>query len=182
MDPNPCSPYALQKLVGERYCRLYHDLFGLETVALRYFNVFGPEQDPDSEYSAVIPKFIVRLLQDKTVIVYGDGEQSRDFTYIDNVVHANLLALEAKEAPGKVFNVGYGERISLNQLIRFLEAIVEKKAKIEYAEPRQGDVRHSLAAIALAGQVLGYKPQVTTEEGLRRTVEAFSAARPAACA
>ncbi|MGH7835155.1 MAG: SDR family oxidoreductase [Candidatus Binatia bacterium] len=177
MEPNPCSPYALQKLVGERYCRLYHDLFGLETVSLRYFNVFGPDQDPDSEYSAVIPKFIMRLLWGKTLVVYGDGEQSRDFTYIDNVVHANLLALAAKEAPGKVFNVGCGERISLNQLIGFIEAIVGKKAEVEHADPRQGDVRHSLAAIVLAEQILGYKPQVTTEEGLRRTVEAFSVAR-----
>jgi UDP-glucose 4-epimerase len=116
-------------------------------------------------------------LEDKTLRVFGDGEQSRDFTYIDNVVHANLLALEAKEAPGKVFNVGCGERISLNQLIRFLEAITGKKAKVEYTQPRRGDVRHSLAAIALAEQVLAYKPQVTTEEGLRRTVETFSVAR-----
>jgi len=173
MTPEPMSPYGLQKYVGERYCALYRDLYGLETVSLRYFNVFGPRQDPSSEYSAVIPKFVTRLLAGESLTVYGDGEQSRDFTYIDNVVEANLLALVAANAPGKVFNIGCGERISLNRLIQLLENILGVKAKVEYVPPRPGDVRDSLAAIDLARQVLGYTPAVSVDEGLRRTVEAF---------
>src|SRR5262250_310016 len=121
MPPNPLSPYALQKFVGERYCKLYYDLYGLETVSLRYFNVFGPVQDPHSEYSAVIPKFITALLTKNPITVYGDGEQSRDFTYVENVVQANLLAAEASSVSGNICNIGCGERVSLNTLIRLLE-------------------------------------------------------------
>ncbi|HEU4344382.1 MAG TPA: SDR family oxidoreductase [Candidatus Binatia bacterium] len=173
MPPNPLSPYALQKLVGERYCKLYHDIYGLQTVSLRYFNVFGPGQDPHSEYAAVIPKFISKLLANEPITVYGDGEQSRDFTYIENVVESNLLAFQANQASGKVFNIGYGQRTSLNTLIRMLERIIGVEAQVRYEPPKTGDVRHSLADIKRAQDVLGYWPTVDIEEGLRRTVEAM---------
>jgi len=173
MPPNPLSPYALQKLAGEHYCKLYYSLYGLETVCLRYFNVFGPGQDPHSEYSAVIPKFISKLLINELITVYGDGEQSRDFTYVENVVDANLLALQATKACGKVLNVGCGERITLNALIQLLEEIVGVKAKVSYSASKPGDVRHSLADINLARRLLEYEPKVMAKEGLRRTVEAF---------
>ena len=173
MSPNPLSPYALQKLVGERYCKLYYDLYGLETVSLRYFNVFGPNQDPHSEYSAVIPKFITKLLAKEPLTVYGDGEQSRDFTYVENVVEANMLALQAIEAPGNVCNIGCGERISLNQLIRLLEEIINVKANVNYTDSRAGDVRDSLADVTLARRILGYEQKIMVKEGLSRTVEAF---------
>jgi nucleoside-diphosphate-sugar epimerase len=173
MAPNPLSPYALQKFVGERYCKLYDDLYGLETVSLRYFNVFGPSQDPWSEYSAVIPKFATRLQSGQSLVVYGDGEQSRDFTYIDNVVEANLLAIKARRTDGAVINIGCGESLTLNRLIRFLEEILRVQAVVDYEPPRRGDVRHSLADISLARDVLGYQPKVTVLEGLRQTVEFF---------
>jgi UDP-N-acetylglucosamine/UDP-N-acetyl-alpha-D-glucosaminouronate 4-epimerase len=174
MSPNPLSPYALQKLVGESYCKLYYDLYGLETVSLRYFNVFGPAQDPYSEYSAVIPKFITKLLAKESLTVYGDGEQSRDFTYVDNVVEANMLALRASEAPGNVCNIGCGERITLNKLIGLLQEIIGVKANVNYMPSKTGDVRHSLADIALARRVLGYEPKVMVKEGLKQTVQAFA--------
>jgi UDP-glucose 4-epimerase len=173
MTPNPLSPYALQKLVGERYCKLYYDLYGLETVSLRYFNVFGPDQDPHSEYSAVIPKFITKILAKEPITVYGDGEQSRDFTYVENVVEANLLALQAIEVSGNVCNIGCGEHITLNKLIRLLEEILGVKANVNYAATKAGDVRHSLADITRARHLLGYEPKVMVKEGLRRTVQAF---------
>mgnify|MGYP003580655228 FL=1 len=173
MSPNPLSPYALQKLVGERYCKLYYDLYGLETVSLRYFNVFGADQDPHSEYSAVIPKFITKLLAKEPLTIYGDGEQSRDFTYVDNVVEANLLALRAIDAVGHVCNIGCGARITLNELTMLLEEILGTKANVNYTDPRAGDVRHSLADITKARHLLGYEPKVMVQEGLRRTVQAF---------
>jgi UDP-glucose 4-epimerase len=173
MPVNPLSPYALQKWVGEHYCKLYHTLYGLETISLRYFNVFGPVQDPHSEYSAVIPKFITALLAKKPITVYGDGEQSRDFTYVENVVEANLLAAEAGSAAGNMCNIGCGERVSLNTLIRLLELSIGVKAEVTYAEPKPGDVRHSLADIAEARRVIGYEPKVMLNEGIKRTVEAF---------
>jgi len=176
MPPNPMSPYALQKLVGEHYCKLYYQLYGFETVCLRYFNVFGPGQDPHSEYSAVIPRFISAMLADKPVTIYGDGEQSRDFTYVENVVEANLMALRANQAPGNVCNIGCGERITLNALARLLEEIIGTKANVQYAAAKTGYVRHSLADITLARTFLGYEPRVFVKEGLARTVEAF--ARP----
>jgi nucleoside-diphosphate-sugar epimerase len=168
MPANPLSPYALQKFIGEGYCRLYHDLFGLETVSLRYFNVFGPHQDPHSEYSAVIPKFITRLLANQPIMIHGDGEQSRDFTFIDNVVEANLLALKAPDAAGKMCNIGCGERITLNRLVMLLEQHLG--AKVIHAPPKPGDVRHSLADIERAKAILHYRPKITVEEGLRRTI------------
>jgi nucleoside-diphosphate-sugar epimerase len=173
MVANPMSPYALQKFVGERYGRMYHDLFGLETVSLRYFNVFGPSQDPHSEYSAVIPKFINKLLHGEKLTVFGDGEQSRDFTYVDNVIAANILALTAADAAGKVFNIGCGSRISLNALINHLEKILGVKAQVEYLPPRAGDVRDSLADISRARSILGFLPHVSLEDGLRHTVAWF---------
>jgi UDP-N-acetylglucosamine/UDP-N-acetyl-alpha-D-glucosaminouronate 4-epimerase len=173
MPSNPLSPYALQKFVGERYCRLYHELFGVETVSLRYFNVFGPGQDPHSEYSAVIPKFIKGLLAKQPITIYGDGEQSRDFTYIDNVVEANLLALEAPDAAGKMCNIGCGERITLNRLVTLLEQQLGTKAQVSYTPPNAGDVRNSLADIERAKVLLRYRPEIMIEEGLRRTIEAM---------
>jgi nucleoside-diphosphate-sugar epimerase len=173
MSPNPLSPYALQKLVGERYCKLYYDLYGLETVSLRYFNVFGSNQDPHSEYSAVIPKFINALLATEPITVYGDGEQSRDFTYVDNVVEANLLAMRVGDASGRVFNIGCGERISLNTLIQLLKRILGTEATVNYTDPKRGDVRHSLADITLASCILGYSPRIMVEEGLTRTAESM---------
>lgn len=174
MPVNPLSPYALQKWVGEYYCKLYYKLYRLETISLRYFNVFGPAQDPHSEYSAVIPKFITAVLAKKPITVYGDGEQSRDFTYVENIVEANLLAAEASSAAaGNVYNVGCGARVSLNTLISLLEEIIGVKAEVAYAKPKAGDVRHSLADIAQARHVLGYEPKVMLNEGLRLTIEAF---------
>jgi nucleoside-diphosphate-sugar epimerase len=173
MPANPLSPYALQKWVGERYCKLYHELYGLETVSLRYFNVFGPGQDPYSEYSAVVPKFTTKLLAKEPITVYGDGEQSRDFTYIDNVIQANLLALRAPNAPGEVCNIGCGQSVTVNQLIQILEELLEVRAQVTYAPAKPGDVRHSLADITKATRVLGYVPETEVEEGLRKTVEAL---------
>jgi nucleoside-diphosphate-sugar epimerase len=173
MSSNPLSPYALQKLIGERYCKLYHDLYGLQTVCLRYFNVFGPGQDPQSEYSAVIPKFASNLLAGQSLVVFGDGQQSRDFTFIDNVVEANLAALTSLTAPGKIINVGYGKQTTLNQIIDVLKEIVGKQVSVEYRPSRIGDVRHSLADITFARNVLGYQPKVGVEEGLRKTVESI---------
>jgi nucleoside-diphosphate-sugar epimerase len=173
MPAKPLSPYALQKWVGERYCKLYYELYGLETVCLRYFNVFGPGQDPYSEYSAVIPRFITKLLAKEPITVYGDGEQSRDFTYIDNVIEANLLALRAPNAAGEVYNIGCGQRVSLNELIRILEGLLEVRPQVTYAAAKPGDVRHSLADISKATRVLGYVPKAEIKEGLRRTVEGY---------
>ncbi len=170
MPPNPMSPYALQKFVGERYCKLYYDLYGLETVGQRYFNVFGPGQDPHSEYSAVIPRFINYLLTDRPITIFGDGEQSRDFTFIENVVEANLLALGALNAAGKMCNIGCGERITLNQLVANLEEELGVKAHVSHLPPKLGDVRHSLADIERARAILNYQPRVMVKEGLRRTV------------
>ena len=174
MPVNPLSPYALQKWVGEYYCKLYYRLARLETISLRYFNVFGPAQDPHSEYSAVIPKFITAVLAKKPITVYGDGEQSRDFTYVENIVEANLLAAEASSgAAGNVYNIGCGARVSLNTLIGLLEENIGVKAEVAYANPKAGDVRHSLADIAQARHVLGYEPKIMLNEGLRLTIEAF---------
>ena len=173
MPPSPLSPYALQKFVGERYCKMYYDLFGLHTVCLRYFNVFGPGQDPNSEYSAVIPRFVTRMLAGETLTIFGDGEQSRDFTYVDNVVEANMLAVRAAAGAGEVFNIGCGARFSLNQLIRELEAILGVTARLQYLPERTGDVRDSLAAIDKARSQLGYQPKISFETGLHLTVKSF---------
>jgi len=173
MAPNPMSPYALQKYVGERYCKLYFELYGLETMSLRYFNVFGPGQDPHSEYSAVIPKFINCLLNHQPIRIYGDGEQSRDFTFIENVVEANLLALNAAGVGGQMCNVGCGERISLNRLVVLLEREIGRSAQVIRVEPKLGDVRHSLADVGRARALLTYQPKIGVEEGLRRTIASY---------
>lgn len=170
MLPNPLSPYAVSKLVGEYYCQVFTQVYGLETVSLRYFNVFGPRQNPDSQYAAVIPKFITAALKGEPLTVFGDGEQSRDFTYIENVVQANLLAMESSRAVGKVYNVACGGRYTLNELIRQLEAIIGRKLEVQHLPPRAGDVKHSMASIDAALLDLSYSVRVSFEEGLRTTL------------
>ena len=174
MQPVPRSPYALQKLVGEEYSRLFTQLYGLETVSIRYFNVFGPRQDPNSQYSGVIARFITALLHGNSPVVYGDGEQTRDFTYIDNVVMAVLAACTAPRASGEVINVATGDRVSLNQLFQKLCAIINVEIEPIYESSRPGDVRDSLADCTKAKELLGYQPSVNFEDGLRLTVEWYS--------
>jgi UDP-glucose 4-epimerase len=175
MPPNPRSPYALQKYAGEVYCRLYHEIYGLETVALRYFNVFGPRQDPKSEYAAVVPRFATACLRREAATINGDGEQSRDFTFVADTVRANLLAADAPGAVGYVINVAGGRRISLNELLAELQRITGSKVPAIHGPNRVGDVRHSLADLGRARTLLGFEPQVTLADGLRRTVESLSA-------
>jgi len=178
MLPDPLSPYAVAKLVGEYYCQVFTRVYGLETVSLRYFNVFGPRQDPGSQYSGVVSRFISSLLSNQRPMIYGDGEQSRDFTYIDNVVFANLRAAEAKDAAGKVINIANGERITLNQLLAELKELTNKQdVTAEYLEPRVGDVRHSLADISMARKFLGYESKVGLNEGLKRTIDWWKSSR-----
>ncbi len=169
--PHPLSPYALGKLTGEYYCRLFTDLYGLECVALRYFNIFGPRQNPDSPYSGVLSLFIAAYIRGQTPTIFGDGEQSRDFTYVPNCVQATLLASQAAGAAGKVMNVGVGRSHTLNQTVEMLNDIFGRKVVPSYGPPREGDVRESLADISLARQTLGYEPKVHYAEGLRKTVE-----------
>jgi nucleoside-diphosphate-sugar epimerase len=178
MLPDPLSPYAVAKLVGEYYCQVFTRVYGLETVSLRYFNVFGPRQDPGSQYSGVVSRFISALLSDDRPVIYGDGEQSRDFTYIDNVVAANLNAATAKDASGKIINVANGERITLNQLLAELKDLTGKQnITAEYLEPRIGDVRHSLADNSMARELLGYESRVDLREGLQRTIDWWKSSR-----
>lgn len=173
MLPKPLSPYAVAKLAGEKYCQVFTRIFGLETVALRYFNVFGPNQDPNSQYSAVIPKFINTIKKGKQPVIYGDGEQSRDFTYVENVVQANVLACESgmEELSGEVFNIACGKRITVNYLIESINNILNKNIKAENAEPRIGDVRHSLANIGKAQQFLGYEVKHDFKKGLSALIK-----------
>jgi nucleoside-diphosphate-sugar epimerase len=172
MLPDPLSPYAVAKLVGEYYCQVFTRVYGLETVSLRYFNVFGPRQDPGSQYSGVVSRFISVLLSGERPVIYGDGEQSRDFTYIDNVVAANLSAASSEKASGKVINVANGERITLNELLAEVKDLTGRRdVTAEYMEPRVGDVRHSLADITLAREFLGYESKVGLREGLQRTID-----------
>lgn len=175
MPTNPLSPYAVAKLAAEGYCRAFYNVYGFETVALRYFNVFGPRQDPNSEYAAVIPRFITALLEDREITIHGDGEQSRDFTYIENTLDGNLRAMTAPGAVGEVCNIACGDRFTLNFLVQTLAEIIGAEPRVRYIESRQGDVKHSLAAIEKARQLLGYEPLVTFREGLERTVEYFKA-------
>ena len=173
MVPDPISPYAVSKLTGEMYMRSFWRVYGLETVSLRYFNIFGPRQDAHSQYSAVLAKFITLMLDGKKPTIFGDGAQSRDFTYIDNCVEANLLACTApaRQAAGEVFNVAAGKRFTLNQTVEILRKLTGYKGGVEYTEERKGDIKHSLADISKARQRLGYEPRIGFEEGLRRTVE-----------
>ena len=173
MVPNPISPYAVAKLTGEYYMTSFYRCYGLETVSLRYFNIFGPRQDPTSPYSGVLAKFITQMLNGEQPTILGDGTQSRDFTYIDNAVHANLLAMKAaaSQVAGQVFNVATGERADLKQAFQLLKKIIGYPGEVKYGPTRSGDVKHSLADLSRAAQHLGYQPKVDFEEGLRRTVE-----------
>jgi nucleoside-diphosphate-sugar epimerase len=176
MPAHPLSPYALQKVVGEQYLKMFTSLYGLETVSIRYFNVFGPRQDPSSPYSGVISVFATALLESRSPTIYGDGEQTRDFTYVANVVDGVLRACEAPEANGEIINVATGGRISLNTLFETMRRLIGADVKPVYAEPRQGDVRDSQADITKAQRLLGYSPTVSFEEGLRLTVEWYKVA------
>lgn len=178
MAPDPLSPYAVAKLVGEYYCRVFTRVYGLETVSLRYFNVFGPRQDPGSQYSGVVSRFISALLSDERPVIFGDGEQSRDFTYIENVVAANLSAASAPKAAGNVINVANGERITLNELLNELKQLTGRTdVTAEYRDSRVGDVRHSLADITMARELLGYESKVDLREGLKRTLDWWKTSR-----
>jgi nucleoside-diphosphate-sugar epimerase len=178
MPTNPLSPYALQKVVGEQYLQMFTKLYGLETVSIRYFNVFGPRQDPSSPYSGVISVFATALLDNRSPKIYGDGEQTRDFTYVANVVDGVLRACEATGASGQVINVATGGRISLNELFNMMKKIVGAGVNPEYVEARKGDVRDSQADIRKAKDILGYKPTVSFEEGLQRTIEWYRTQKP----
>jgi nucleoside-diphosphate-sugar epimerase len=178
MKPDPLSPYAVAKLTGEYYCRAFHNVYGLETISLRYFNVFGPRQNPASMYSGVISRFIDSVMTGKPAAIFGDGEQSRDFTYISNVVDANIKAAQTSKGLGETINVANGERISLNELFEVLKRITDSpNAQVEYMEPRRGDVKHSQADNRRAIDFLDYKKLVGLEEGLRRTIEWWRSSR-----
>lgn len=182
MVPNPISPYAVAKLAGEYYMASFYRCYGLETVSLRYFNIFGPRQDPSSPYSGVLAKFITQMLAGEQPAIFGDGTQSRDFTYIDNVVSANLLAMKApaSNVAGRLFNVATGERFDLNQTFQLLKKIIGFEGEVKYGPDRAGDVKHSLADLSRAAKFLGYRPVVNFEEGLRRTVEWYKGQQKAA--
>jgi nucleoside-diphosphate-sugar epimerase len=171
IPPSPLSPYAVCKLAGEYYCSVFYQVFGLETISLRYFNVFGPYQDPASQYAAAIPAFVTAILKDEPPTIYGDGEQSRDFTYIDNVVEANLLAARAKQTKGEVINVACGEAVTVSEIIAKINDYVGKNIKPDYTDPRPGDVKHSLADIKLAEKLIGFKPKVPFQDGLRLAIK-----------
>ncbi len=171
--PSPLSPYAISKLSGEHYGLIFNDIYGMETVLLRYFNVFGPKQDPISPYAAVIPKFIRAILNEESPTIFGDGHQSRDFTYVENVVKANISACYAQNAPGRIINIASGKRYSILDLVKELSIIMGKKVIPIFTEPRRGDVRHSLADINIAKEVLNYKVEIGFREGLSKTVEYF---------
>lgn len=170
MLPMPLSPYAAAKLMCEYYCSVFYKVYGLETISLRYFNVFGPYQDPTSQYAAAIPAFVTSILKDKSPTIFGDGEQSRDFTYIDNVVHANLSAARAKETKGQAINIACGEAVTVNQIIEMINKAVGKKIKPAYVDSRPGDVKHSLADISLAKKLIGYEPKITFKDGLEKAI------------
>ena len=176
MPTRPLSPYALQKVIGEEYLKMFTSLYGLETVTIRYFNVFGPRQDPSSPYSGVISVFATALLDNRSPMIFGDGEQTRDFTYVSNVVDGVLRACEAPGASGEVINVATGGRISLNQLFRTMRRMIGSSVEPKYAEPRAGDVRDSQADIAKAKRLLGYEPTVSCEDGLQRPVDWYRTA------
>jgi len=171
MTPMPLSPYAAAKLVGEYYCSVFYTVFGLETISLRYFNVFGPQQDPASQYAAAIPAFVTAILKDEPPTIYGDGEQSRDFTYVDNVVEANLLAARAKKTKGEVINIACGEAVTVNAIIALINELLGKDIKPNYTDPRPGDVKHSLADITLAEKLIGYKSRVPFKQGLQLAID-----------
>ena len=169
--PDPLSPYGVQKLTGEQYCTVFAKCYGLSTLSLRYFNVFGPRQDPKSQYAAAIPAFITAILRDEAPLVYGDGEQTRDFTHIDNVVHANMLAARADETQGEVMNAACGERITINEVIAEINRVLGKQVKSKHVDERAGDIKHSWADIGLAERLIGFKPLVSFAEGLRSVID-----------
>jgi len=173
MKPEPLSPYAISKLAGEFYARVFHEIYGLPTVSLRYFNIFGPHQDPRSLYAAVIPIFITKILKGESPVIYGDGEQSRDFTFIDNAVQANLLAAGSQNAGGRVINVACGTRYTLNHLVSKIQELTQSGVNPTYASRRPGDVVHSQGDISLASTLLGYSPSVSFDDGLKATVNWF---------
>ena len=173
MPTAPKAPYGVSKLAAELYCRVFTQVYGIETVSLRYFNVYGPRQHPDSEYAAVIPRFLRRMLAGKRPVIFGDGEQSRDFTPVDNVVAANLLAAESREGIGEVMNIAGGQPSTLNQLVAWLNELLGTDLPPIYEPPRPADIRHSYASIHMAGSLLGYQPQMDVREGLRHTIEWF---------
>lgn len=174
MTPMPLSPYAVGKLVGEYYCSVFSGVFGLETISLRYFNVFGPQQDPTSQYAAAIPAFVTSILKEQPPTIYGDGEQSRDFTYIDNVVEANLLAARAKKTGGEVVNIACGQAVTVNEIIGMINKTLGKNVKPNYVDERPGDVKHSLADITLAQKLIGFEPVVSFEDGLAMAIDWYS--------
>jgi nucleoside-diphosphate-sugar epimerase len=176
MQPAPISPYGVTKYVGELYAQVFGRVYGLENASVRYFNVFGPRQDPTSQYSGVLSQYMLAVIEGKPPVVYGDGEQSRDFTYVENIVDETLRACEAPGASGKVFNGGTGSRITLNEVLKQLEKITGKKIQARYEPPRTGDILHSQADISLARRVLGYEPAVLFEHGLKRTWDWYNAA------
>jgi len=170
----PVSPYAVSKLAGEEYGRVYYHIHGVEIVGLRYFNVFGPRQDPSSHYAAVVPRFVMAIQKNKSPTIFGDGKQSRDFTYIENIIDANLAACVASKAPGEVINIACGSRVTIAGLANFIASIAGKEISPTFEKPRAGDIRHSLADVGKARELLGYRPRVGIEEGLRLTVEWFA--------
>ncbi len=176
MTPRPLSPYAVSKHIGELYCQVFHRLYGLETVVLRYFNVFGPRQDPSSPYSGVIAQFVSRLLRGEPLTICGDGDQTRDFVPVENVVNANLLACAAAAAAGQIINIGCGESMSVNDLAGTLLDLSGARSEVAHADPRPGDIRHSVADITRARELLGYRVQVTPSEGLKRTLDWYGRA------
>jgi UDP-glucose 4-epimerase len=171
----PLSPYAAQKFASEKYCQVFSQLFGFNAVCLRYFNVFGPRQDPSSQYAAVIPIFITRMLTGQPPVIFGDGQQTRDFIYVENVVEANLLAARAEDFRGEVFNIGSSERVSINQLAEEINSNLKTALKPVYADPRPGDIRESYADVSKAEQVLGFRPQIDFYLGLRLTIDWYKA-------
>lgn len=171
MSPQPLSPYAVAKLAGEYYCSVFYRVFGLETISLRYFNVFGPHQDPTSQYAAAIPAFVTAVLKNKPPTVYGDGLQSRDFTYVDNVVEANLLAARVEHTAGQAVNIACGQAVTVNEVIDIINNLLGKNVKPVYVDQRPGDVKHSLADITLAEKTIGYKPAITFKQGLEHAID-----------
>jgi UDP-glucose 4-epimerase len=175
MPTAPKAPYGVSKLAAEQYCRVFAEVYGIQTVSLRYFNVFGPRQHPDSEYAAVIPRFLRRMLAGRRPVIFGDGEQSRDFTPVGNVVAANLLAAGSAKAIGEIMNVAGGKASTLNQLVAWLNELLGTDLSPVYEPPRPADIRHSYASVQKAGSLLGYRPHLDVREGLRRTIEWFKA-------
>ena len=171
ISPMPLSPYAVGKLIGEYYCSVFYKVYGLETISLRYFNVFGPHQDPASQYAAAIPAFVTAILKDKQPTVFGDGVQSRDFTYVENVVEANILAARAKETKGEVINIACGQAVTINETIDLINKMLGKKIKPIYTDSRPGDVKHSLADIGEAERIIGFKPVIQFKEGLQSAID-----------